>query len=228
MLARDVMVSPVITVDESVTVREVAKILVNKRISAVPVVDSAGKMVGIVSESDLMHGAKAGTERRQSWWLQAFKSDWAETADYVKSHSTKITDIMTRNLVTAAPETRLHEIAALLEKHCVRRVPIVGKSGELVGIVSRADLIQVVATARPKHELHLPDAAIRQKLLDHLKRQNWSNAYNLNFTVSNGIVDLWGIIESDDERNALRIAVENVSGVAVVNDHLVKSQSSWH
>lgn len=227
MLARDVMISPVITVSNNATVRDVARTLLAKRISAVPVVDGNGRIVGIVTESDLMHRVEAGTERRYSWWLEAFESESALAADYVKSHAVKISDIMTRKVVTAGPETPLHEIAALLEKHHIKRVPIVSAHGDLVGIVSRANLLQAIATARPRLEVHLPDAAIRQKILDHVRKQNWSHAHNLNVTVANGIVDLWGLIESEEERKALRVAAENVPDVAVVNDHLIHHPRGW-
>lgn len=221
MLARDVMVSPVITVGVDATVRDVAKTLLAKHISAVPIIDGKGRIAGIVTESDLMHRAEAGTERRHSWWLEALQGDYALAADYVKSHAAKISSIMTREVVTALPETPLHEIAALLERRQIKRVPIVNENGDMVGIVSRANLLQAVATAQPKLELYLPDAAIRKKIVDHLKRQSWSHAYNLNVTVSNGVVDLWGVVESEAERNALHVAAENVPGVAMVNDHLV-------
>ena len=131
MQARDVMVSPVITVGKIATVRDVAKILLEKRISAVPVVDSAGKVIGIVTESDLMHRAEAGTERPYSWWVHFLAGDATIAADYVKSHAAKVEDVMTSDVVTATPETPLHEIAALLEEHQIKRVPIVNKDGDL-------------------------------------------------------------------------------------------------
>jgi CBS domain-containing protein len=227
MIARDVMVSPVVTVGLDTTVRDVANTLLEKRISAVPVVDGKEKIAGIVTESDLMHRVEAGTERRQSWWLEALKGGWTMAADYAKSHATKVSDVMTREVVTALPETPLHEIAELLETHHIKRVPIVSKNGHLVGIVSRANLLQAVATARPKLDLHLPDAAIRQKLMDHLEQQRWTDAYALNVTVANGVVDLWGVISSEEERRALRIAAENVPGVAMVNDHLLHRPTTW-
>jgi CBS domain-containing protein len=227
MLARDVMVSPVITVGVNATVREVAKTLLDKRISAVPVVDAKGKVVGIVSESDLLHRVESGTERRRSWWLEALQGDRTIAADYAKSHATKVSDIMTRDLVTAEPENTLLEVAALLERNGVKRVPIVNKQGDLVGIVSRANLIQAVATARPKLEIQLPDAAIRDKLIKHLNRQNWAHTYGLNATVANGVVDLWGVVGSEEERRAIRVAAENVIGVITVNDHLINFPAAW-
>jgi CBS domain-containing protein len=225
MQARDVMVSPVITVEKIATVRDVAKVLLEKRISAVPVVDNVGKVVGIVTESDLMHRVEAGTERPYSWWVHFLAGDATIAADYVKSHAAKVEDVMTPDVVTATPETPLHEIAALLEEHQIRRVPIVNKYGSLVGIVSRANLIQVVASARPKLEMTLPDLTIRQKLLDELKKQSWAHTHNLGVTVTNGIVDLWGYAESSDQRKAIRVVAEAIPGVTVVNDHLADSST---
>ncbi len=221
MQARDVMVSPVITVGRTATVREVAKILLEKRISAVPVIDHAGKVIGIVTEGDLLRRAEVGTERPYSWWAHFLAGDATIAADYVKSHAVRIEDVMTADVVTATPETPLHEIATLLEERRIKRVPIVNNAGNLVGIVSRANLIQVVASSRPKLEMTVPDWTIRQKLLDELKKQSWAHTHNLGVTVANGIVDLWGYVETNDERKAIRVIAEAIPGVVIVNDHLV-------
>ena len=226
MQARDVMVSPVITARKGATVREVAKILLEKRISAVPVVDNVGKLVGIITEGDLMRRAEAGTEHPYSWWVHFLAGDATVAADYVKSHAAKVEDVMTSNVVTATSETPLHEVASLLEEHQIKRVPIVDKAGNLVGIVSRANLIQVVASARPKLEMTLPDSAIRQKLLSELKRQCWAHTHNLSITVTNGVVDLWGYAQSNEEREAIRVAAEGIPGVIAVNDHLADNPIS--
>ena len=223
MRARDVMVSPVITVGKTATVRDVAKILLENRISAVPVVDNLSKVVGIVTESDLMRCTEAGTERPYSWWVHFLAGDATIAADYVKSHAVKVEDVMTSDVVTATSETPLHEIATLLEEREIKRVPIVNKAGNLVGIVSRSNLIQVVASARPKLEMTLPDSTIRQKLLDALKKQSWAHTHNLSVTVTNGVVDLWAYAPSADERKAIRVLAEAIPGVTMVNDHLADS-----
>ena len=223
MQARDVMISPVITIRKSATVREVARILLEKRISAVPVVDNIGKLVGMMTESDLMRRAEAGTERPYSWWVHFLAGDATVAADYVKSHAVRVEDVMTSDVVTATPETPLHEIASLFEEHRIKRVPIVSEDGNLVGIVSRANLIQVVASARPKLEMTLPDSTIRRKLLSELKKQSWAHTHNLSVTVTNGVVDLWGDAQSSEERKAIRVAAENIAGVLAVNDHLADS-----
>jgi CBS domain-containing protein len=227
MKARDVMVSPVITVKPSSSVKEVAKTLLEKRISAVPVVDDQGKLVGIVSEGDLLHRSEAGTERRHSWWLRALMVDAGLAAEYIKAHSGKVADVMTRDVVTAAPDTPLHVIANLLEKHSIKRVPIV-KDSQLVGIVSRANIIQAVASIGKGPEIPLSDTAIRDKLIAHLKGQAWAHTSLLNITVNDGVVDVWGLTGSETERKAIRTAAESISGVRVVNDHLVhRTAGAW-
>ncbi|WP_371814850.1 CBS domain-containing protein [Bradyrhizobium sp. CCBAU 51753] len=202
--------------------QRVASLLLQHRISAVPVVSNEGGLVGIISESDLMHRTEAGTERPYSWWLQLLVGDAQMASDYVKSHAVKIADIMTRKVVTARPEAPLHEIAMLLEKHDIKRVPIVDEAGHLLGIVSRANLIQAVASARPKLEISPADSVIRGKLLGELRRQPWVHTLNLAAIVQNGIVDLWGYAPSAAERAAIRIAAEAIPGVAV-NDHLLET-----
>jgi CBS domain-containing protein len=228
MKARDVMVSPVITVKPSVPVREVAELLLRHRISAVPVVDENDHLVGIVSEGDLLHRAEAGTERRHSWWLLALTRSEALAEEYIRAHSRCVDDVMTRDLITARPDTPVHELAALLEKNGIKRVPVL-ENGRLVGIVSRANLIQAVASARAELDVPLSDSAIRDGLLAHLKQQPWAHTSLMNVTVTNGVVDLWGLIESDTERQAIRVAAETTQGVNAVNDNLVtRKVQGWY
>jgi CBS domain-containing protein len=220
MKARDVMVSPVITVKPYSSVKEVANILLERHISAVPVVDDQGKLVGIVSEGDLMHRSEAGTERQRPWWLLGFTGNETLAAEYVKAHARKVADIMTRRVITASPDTPLHEIAALLEKNSIKRVPIV-RDGQLVGIISRANLIQAVASAHKGLEIPLSDTTIRDKLLAHLKEQCWAHTGLLNVTVNDGVVNLWGMTTSDEERKAIRVAAEIMPGVRAVSDNMI-------
>jgi CBS domain-containing protein len=222
MKARDVMVSPVITVTPNSSVRELAQTLLKNRISGVPVVDYQGQLVGIVSEGDLLHRSEAGTEPRRSRGLRLIPRMANETlaAEYIKVHSRKVADIMVRNVLTADPETPLDEIAILMEQNSIKRVPIVSK-GQLVGIVSRANLIQVVASKNVGLEVNQEDAAIRDRLLAHLKAQRWAHTTLLNVTVYGGLVHLWGVTSSEIERKAIRVAAETTTGVHAVFDHLV-------
>lgn len=223
MQAHDVMIAPVVTVGANATVREVARILLERRISAVPVVDADNKILGIVTEGDLMHRTESGTERHYAWWLRLLTGDAQMATDYVKSHAIKVEDIMTREVVTATPETPLSDIAMLLEERQIKRVPIVNKQGQLVGIVSRANLLQAIASARPKLEISLSDSTIRKKFLEEIKKQPWAHTFNLNATVQNGIIDIWGFAPSAAERTAIRVAAEAIPGVVLVNDHLLET-----
>ena len=227
MKARDVMISPAITVKPSASVREVAKLFLERRISAVPVVDDQGKLVGIVSEGDLMHRTEAGTERKRSWWLQGLTGDETLAAEYVKSHARKVADVMTRRVITASPDSPLHEIASLLENNSIKRVPIV-KDGQVIGIVSRANLIQAVASDRKELEIPVSDEAIREKILASLQAEPWAHTGLVNVIVKGGVVDLFGITGSDAERKAIRVAAELVPGVCAVHDNFIKRpMESW-
>lgn len=227
MKARDVMTSPVITAKVTDLVVQIAKTLLERRISGLPIVDEKGKMVGIISEGDLIRRAEAGTERRRSWWLQAFVDDGMLAAEYVKAHGRTAADVMHRDPVTAGPDTPLHEIAALMESRGVKRIPIVEK-GHLVGIVSRSNLIQAVAGTKMGLEIPLSDSAIREKVMERLSQQPWANTWRLNVTVDDGVVNLWGIANADTERRALRVVAETTPGVRAVNDHLMKEpMGNW-
>ena len=222
MKARDVMVSPVITVSESCTIRDLAKLLFDNRISGVPVVSADGKVVGMVSEADLMHRSEIGTERPSSWWLALISGERALAAEYVQSRALKVKDVMATDVQSAHPDTPLVEIAEIFEEKHIKRVPILNEMGELVGIVSRANIVQAIAAARPQLEVNLPDTMIREKLITELKKQPWSHVHKLNATVTNGTVDLWGFTESEKERQAIRVAAESIPGVVAVNDHLMR------
>ncbi|WP_291861393.1 CBS domain-containing protein [Bradyrhizobium sp.] len=227
MQARDVMVAPVVTVKPTATVQEVARQFLERQISAAPVIDDQGKLVGIVSEGDLLHRIEAGTERRRSWLLRAFTEADTLAAEYVKSHGRRVSDVMTRSVITAAVDTPLHEIATILEKNAIKRVPIM-ENGQLVGVVSRANLLQAVASARPLLEITPSDQAIRDRILASLRAEPWAHTGLLNVTVSDGVVDLWGLAESKAERKAIKVAAETTPGVRVVNDNMVTfSGGGW-
>jgi CBS-domain-containing membrane protein len=219
MKARDVMVSPVITMKPASSVRDAARTLLERRISALPVADDKGKLVGIISEGDLMRRTETGTEHQRSWWLRFLAGEETAAGEYAKSHARRVADVMTRYVITADPDAPLNEIATLFEKHAIKRVPII-KDGQLVGIVSRSNLVQAVASAPKELEIPLSDQTIRDKLLAHLRAQPWSHTWQLNVTVNRGVVDLWGVSYSDGERAAIRVAAENIPGVRAVNDHL--------
>ena len=209
MKAADVMVRNVITVGPDACVQDVAHILLTTRISGVPVVDSNGELVGIVSEGDLMRRAEAGTDRRRPWWLAIFTGKEGLAMEFIREHSRKIADVMTREVITAAPDTPLWRIANLLEKNAIKRVPIV-KDGKVVGIVSRANLLQALASLSKRAEVatRVDDSQIRDKVLSQLNVEPWTRPSLINVIVQDGTVELWGIVDSASEKKAVRIAAE--------------------
>jgi CBS domain-containing protein len=222
MKAVDVMVSPVITVGPETSVTETADILLKNRISAAPVVDGSGALVGIVSEGDLMRRAEAGTERRRSWWLEMLTRNDTIAADYVKSHARKVSDIMTKSPVTVSEETPLAEIADLLEARQIKRVPVV-RAGKLVGIVSRANLLQAFVSMRRQVpvEATADDRTLRLRVLKAIDDARLTRPFGLNITVKDANVDIWGVVGTAEEKQALRVAAEVTQGVKSVNDNIV-------
>ncbi len=144
MRAKDVMTSPIVTVGPEATVQEIAKLLIERQVSGMPVLDQGGRVVGIVSEGDLMRRVEHADERHRSWWLKLFSDEITEATEYVKTHGRRAAEVMTRDVVTVDEDTPLHEIAALLEERRIKRVPVV-RDGRLVGIVSRANLLHGLA-----------------------------------------------------------------------------------
>jgi CBS domain-containing protein len=215
MRARDIMTSSVITVGPHASVSDIAKLLLESRISAVPVVDEAGKLVGMVSEGDLMRRADLGTQRQGSWWLTLF-GEPERAAEYVKTHGQKARDIMTTELITVGVNATVSKIAFLLEKNRIKRVPVT-ENGELVGLVSRANLIRPLAAGGGVKEVAGNDAAIREEFLKELM-QAGLRTYLMNVIVENGVAQVFGLVRSEAEKNAIRVASENVAGILEVKD----------
>ena len=227
MKARDVMVSPVITVRPYSSVQDLAKIFMERHISAVPVVDDRSHVVGIVSEGDLIRRVEAGTDTTpRSWWLRAVVSPETLAGEYVKSHAKKARDVMTSLAVTVTEETSVADIATILETKQIKRVPVV-RHGKPVGIVSRANLLHCLAETKGA-DLEPPaplDQEIRQRLTTALERQPWANIGATNVTVARGVVTLWGIVESAKEKQATRVAAEGIPGVVQVIDNRALRQA---
>lgn len=221
MRAMDVMTSGVITVGENATVPEAAKLLADHGISAVPVVDKESRVIGMVSEGDLLHRAETGTERRRSWWLEMMSSTNKLAGEYIKSHSGKVKDVMTRDVLSVTEETPLADIAVLLETNRIKRVPVL-RDGKLVGIVSRANLVRALAVTieETADGAEADDRSIREKLLAELKQQKWAEVSPANVTVKDGVVHLWSSNLSDQEKRALLVAAENIPSVQRVEDHM--------
>ena len=218
MQSKDVMTSPVVTVGPDASVTDVAKLLLERHISAAPVVDGSGNLLGVVSEGDLMRRPEAGTERRPSWWLTLISEPQDEAREYLKSHGLHARDVMTRHVLTVEEDASLQDIASLLEKHRIKRVPVV-RAGQVVGIVSRANLLQaLVAQSRPAAP-QADDRALREAVMEALKATGARTLY-INVVASEGVVHLWGMAHSEDEKNAMCVAAEAVTGTRQVCERI--------
>ena len=220
MHAMKVMTRPVVTVSADATVYAVVNILLGARISAAPVVDADGKMIGIVSEADLMNRPESGTVPARSWLQRLLAPETVLARDYLRSHSHHVADVMTRDVVTADEETDLKEIAGLMQRKGIKRVPIV-RDGRVVGIVSRANLLQgLLATDARPAECTASDDKLRVRVNEELDRHSWASDVS-NVVIENGAVHLWGRTFSPAARDAVRVAVENVPGVKRVMNNIV-------
>ncbi len=222
MRATDIMTTNVISIAADATIEAAVSLMLSNGISGLPVVDDAGVVVGVISEGDLLHRHEIGSERRRSWWLRAFASRESLAHDFVAAHSHKVADIMSKNALTVAPDTDLREIATILEERRIKRLPVVD-GGKLVGIVSRANMLQALAS-RSSSDAPAPsmdDRSLREAVSTALAGKDWgSQANTLNVIVNSGVVELWGWIETEDERKALCLAAQEVPGVNEVVDHL--------
>lgn len=218
MRAADVMRRDVISITPEADVGDLAWLLVEHRISAVPVVASDGKLAGIVSENDIVRRAELGTAPRRHW-LSSFLDPHGAAAEFVKANARRVADIMTRKVVTVTPDTALAEIARLLESHHIKRVPVI-EDGRLVGIVTRANIIQVLATHGKALGPAGDPSRLRERVEARIKAQPW-RSWMVNVTVDGDHVDLWGMVDSDAVKNATRVAVETTPGVTSVTDHLL-------
>jgi len=220
MHAVDIMTSPVITAGPNSTILDIVKLMLDNRISAVPIVGRDGSLLGLVSEGDLIRRSEIGARDYSSWWLSAIGGTISLAEDFVKTHGTRASEIMTETVKTVRQDARLWEIAELLEKDKIKRVPVM-QDGKVVGIVSRANLLQALAAQREK-QMEAPsrdDRAIRQELLELLDGERWSDTSHLNVVVLDGTVHYWGVVRNGTERDALKAAAESVGGVTDVVDH---------
>jgi CBS domain-containing protein len=220
MKAKDVMTSPVMTIEPDVDVLQAVRVMLQRRVSGLPVVDKNGRLVGIVTEGDFLRRAETGTQRRRPRWLEFLVGPGRLAEDYARAHARKVTDVMTADPVTVDEDASLDDIVKLMEKRQIKRIPVV-RGSNVVGIVSRANLLHALASvAREAKPAEQNDGAIRALLMAELNKQPWAPVALINPVVRNGVVELWGTITDERERAALVVAAENVPGVKAVRDHL--------
>ena len=219
MRAHQIMTRPAITILPDASITEAANLMLQRHISGLPVVDAAGKLVGIVSEGDFIRRSEIGTQRRRGGFLKLILGPGQAAADFVHERGCRISEIMTHDPVTVSEDTSLEAIVALMEKNKLKRLPVM-RGEKLVGIVSRSNLLQAVASlARQVPDPTADDDHIRNRIIDGLGRNGWC-PQGLSVAVRDGIVHLGGIITDERSRQAAIVCAENIAGVKEVHDHL--------
>jgi CBS domain-containing protein len=221
MKAEDVMTRDVISIDPDATVLQAARLMLQHRISGLPVIDKDGRLVGVVSEGDFLRRRETKTEHRRSRWLEFLMGPGRIAAEYSHSHGSKVSEVMTEDVQTVDDFTPLEDIVERMEHRRVKRVPVMC-GGEVVGIVTRSNLMHaMVSLARTAQAPAEDDAAIRDRLLAEIAKEQWAPAATANVVVHDGVVELWGVIIDERQREALKVAAENIPGVKSVKDHMV-------
>ena len=221
MKARDVMTPEIISVAPETPVKEVAETMMKYRISGVLVLDQAGSLVGVVTEGDLLRRPEIGSDggRRNHSLLSLFEPADRRPADYVRSHGQRAENVMTREVITVDEETSVAEVARLLERRRIKRVPVL-RDGRAVGIVSRANLVQALAAVSARSpEPPKEDRKLRDRIMEVFSDAG-IDARFLNVIAHEGRVELWGTVRSEAELNAVRVAVEDVLPADRVDSHV--------
>ena len=220
MRAHHIMTRKVTTVKADTPILDAANLMLQQHISGLPVVDETGKLIGMVSEGDFIRRSEIGTQRLRIRWLDFLMGARKVALNFVHEHGRKVGEIMTQDdLYTATEDMPLEELVRLMERHNVKRLPVM-RGDRLVGIVTRSDLLRAVASlARDVPDPTADDDHIRKRVIASIEDNDWRPA-QLGVTVRDGIVHLSGIITDEQFRQAAIVAAENVSGVKLVHDHL--------
>jgi CBS domain-containing protein len=220
MKASDVMTSTVISVPPTATILQAARQMLQHHVSGLPVIDRE-ELVGILSEGDFLRRQETNTERRRSRWLEFLMGPGKLAVEYTRSHGSKVSEVMTRDVHTVIEDTNLEDIVELMERRRIKRVPVM-RGKKVVGMVTRSNLMHaMVSLARAEPKAAKDDATIRETLLAEMQKESWAPAAMVNVVVRDGVVELWGVIIDERQRNALRVAAGNIPGVKDVKDHMV-------
>ena len=220
MNAADVMTGQVISIAPDASILEMTRLMLQHKISGLPVIDRAGNLVGIVTEGDFLRRTEIGTERKRPHWLEFLTGRSRLADEYIHSHARKVEEVMTPIPVTISEDTPLDEVVHLMERYRVKRLPVV-RGREVIGIVSRANLLHALASlARTDPAAAPDDAAIRNQVTAEMSKQPWAPRKLIDVTVRDGIVELWGVVFAAHQREAAVVVAENVPGVKAVRSHL--------
>lgn len=216
MRVSEVMTQEVVSIRPTASVTDAIALLSQHGISGLPVINDGGTLVGIITEGDFLRRAELGTEKRRPRWFEFIAGPNFVAANYIHSHTRRVSDIMTQNVITVEEDTPLNEVVRIMETHGVKRLPVM-RGKIVVGIISRANLIRALAAVSAEHPLASSDAEIRRRILAEIKdRLNLVGRCDV--VVKDGVVDLWGTTYANPD--AIRVAAENVPGVKKVRNNL--------
>lgn len=218
----------IVSVSPDASILEAVRLMLQNRISGLPVINRQGMLVGVVTEGDFLRRAETGTQRKRARWIEFFVGPGQSAEEYVHTHGRKVADVMTATPITIPEDMRLDDIVSLMEQRRVKRLPVV-RQGHVVGIVSRANLLHALASVVGELPASATtDVTIRERITSEFNNKAWSPR-DFNVVVRDGVVELWGEILDERERQAAKVAVEKVAGVKAVKDHLiwVEPMSLW-
>ena len=222
MKAADVMTRNVFSIPPDAPLMQAVRIMLQHHISGLPVIDAERNLLGIVTEGDLLRRVEIGTQRRRARWLEFLIGPGRLASEYAHACGRSVHEVMTKDVLTVAPNTPLADIVKLMERRRVKRIPVVDIDGNVIGIVTRANLLRALASvSREVQPTSADDQTIREHLLAELNRQPWAPVALVDVVVRNGVVQLWGAVTDERQRTALKVAAENIAGVKEVEDHLV-------
>ncbi|MHB1218396.1 MAG: CBS domain-containing protein [Alphaproteobacteria bacterium] len=226
LTARDLMTRAVHTIRADVPIEKAVATLTRRGVSALPVVDRDGRVIGMISEGDLFRRRELGTNsRRRKGWLEILVNVDRLARDYIRSHARTVRDVMTTKVVSATEDTSAAEIADMLEAHRIKRLPVT-RDGKLVGIVSRADLVRALVKRPGKPRKAVDARVIQEAFLQRLRRQPWTVGASVNIVVSDGVVELWGNVATEEQARALGVMAESIAGVTGVRNRLKAGRKS--
>jgi CBS domain-containing protein len=220
MRVRDIMSTRVVSIAPDANVLEAVRRMLQNHISGLPVIDHTGALVGVVTEGDFLRRSETGTERKRPRWLEFLIGPRRLADEYIQAHARRVEEVMTREPITITEDAALDEVVRLMERQRIKRLPVT-RGGQVVGIVSRANLLHALASlgasaASPANT----DVAIRDQLLAEFQKQTWAPAALVDAVVKNGVVELWGTITEEAQGEALKVCAENIPGVKSVVSHL--------
>jgi CBS domain-containing protein len=220
MEVAEIMSRHVLTVPPDARVELAAGFMLDQHIGGLPVCGPDGRLVGIVTESDLLRRAETGTERHRPRWLEFVLGPGKLAEEYAHSHARRVEEVMTRDVATAGPRDSLEHVVGLMERKRIHRVPVLD-GDRLVGIVTRADLMRALLSAgREMAPGPASDEQIRVRMWDELERQPWATPGMLHVLVRDGVVTLSGGVPDPRQIDALRVMAQNIPGVREVKDDL--------